>query len=274
MENLLELQKQFMLFLEVGMLDEAEQLIDQLMDSDLNRLATAWDLPRVAVLQVFSGCYNNIGMMHIAKSARTYEITEEIADMQEAARQAERCHEKSLDLFDISIEEIFYLPANYPLNKNFIFSLWGLGISSYFLERHAESRKYLQQCLRIPPEDEQAARWQSDASNYLHKIEKKPAQIRIKADTVIRHMFNRQLWNVRGSLLEWNSYAQPVLDEYTVRLNDRDANRLETLGIANLGALSGHILTLQTDDSCDLYRPLRLTEVAHEGLGFHIQVSK
>lgn len=247
--------------LDSGKMWEAEQLVDQLAELDPEVLAVSWSIRKDAPLLFISHFYNTIGTYYqqLAISANKQENREGVVA---AARNAERCHEKAFDLFDISAEDLLYLPSgDSPYNKNFIFTLWGLGASKYVLSKKEESREYLQLCLRLISHDEQAIRWQSEASTYLRLIEQKSVQIALRVRKAESNMFDSNLLVVEGELLEWDEYAKPMQQTFAVHLRSKDIESLETQGFKNPRALLGHVLVLISDPSGDLKRKMILLEI-------------
>jgi hypothetical protein len=239
----------------------AEQMVDQLTEVETNLLEQAWDLAPGEGRHYLAILYNNIGANYQSVGMQAHR-QQNRDGMTQAALGAERCHEKALDLYDMSAEDFLFFPPHTRFNKNLIFTFWGLGSVKYVLSKNAESQKYLLLCLRIKAEDEQAAAWQSDASHYLRLLDRKPVQIVVQAHDVMPNLLNPQLLHVKGELLEWDAYAKPLLKEYVVFFTDDDIARLETQGFRNGIALENHTLVLSSDASGDLRRPLRLVQVA------------
>lgn len=246
--------------LEAGEIAEAEQTVDDLAWFDLEDLETDWGLPEDGVRHYLSIFYNNIGLNYrIAGMEAVQEGNREAA--MEAAQGSERCHEKALDIYDLSAEEFMIFPSDSPINKNLIFTFWGLGGSKLVLGKTDESRKYLELCLRIPAEDEQAAAWQSEAGNYLRTLDQRAIRLVLKAQEVIPTLSNPQLLRVEGEVLECDAYTPPTQPAFPVYVDDEDIKRLEAQGVPNAIALEGHILVLESDESGDLRHPLHIVEV-------------
>jgi hypothetical protein len=251
-------------------LSVAEQELHQLTQHGIEELAKSWQVPEFGVQHFLSYTYNSVGLFYLQRGQIAYGRTRDEETITEAARQAERCHEHAVDVFDMAVDDIMLLPDLYPISvdeartfpgfrpigKIFIFTLWGLGISKYILKKHAESRKYLQYCLRITPEDEQTAAWQSDASNYLHKIEKKRVTIKLQIEDANVYLMEPDIIRAKGDLVAWDSYARPVLTEYKIRFDNESMTQIEVVRL--LLELEGQVVTLKTDETGDLYRPLYL----------------
>lgn len=261
MTSFADFQRRIFALLEVGDFDEAEGQVDVVVELGNAAAATVWEMPESLIPLLCSMLYNNIGMHKLGAGTAIFKRTRDKAALQEWTRGAQACHIKALDRFDMAAEDILYLPADSPLNKNFIFTLWGLGLTSYFLDEFDAARRYLTICLRIPPEDEQAAAWQSDASNYLHRVEKEPAQVVLQVQSMQPIPDQPQLWRVQGKLLGWDAYARPVLESYTVYVDPLDRARLTRVSTGPTVQWEGRTLVLQTGPSCDLFAPLRIVEI-------------
>jgi tetratricopeptide (TPR) repeat protein len=246
--------------LELEQVNEAELLVDQLADKDEDWLGREWELHGSGVRHYLSIFYNNIGLNYKVLGMDALRQEDSNAVML-ATQGAERCHEKALDMYDMSAEDFMYLPSESPFNKNLILTFYGLGSVKFVLGKHDESRKYLLLSLRIPAEDEQALSWQADASRFLRLLDQKPIRLALKVSDIMPSLFNPQLFRVRGDLLEWDSYAPPTTQEYIVQVSDHDIDRLESQGFRNAIGLEGYILILESDESGDLQRPLRLIDV-------------
>lgn len=251
---------QFQQLLTAGQMAEAERLVDDLAAIDPDELGKLWGFGKSGARHYLAIFFNNIGSNYQGRGIQAHQQNDR-AGMQVAAERAERCHEKAIDMYDISAEDFIYFPAHSPFNKNLIFTLWGLGSAKYVLGKNAESQKYLLLCLRFPPEDEQAIVWQSDASNYLRLLDRKPIQIALKAHSIMPTLLNPQMLRVEGELLEWGAYTKPRFKEYLIAVTDEEIDALAAKGFRNAIALEGHILVLRSHDSGDLRRPLRIVEV-------------
>ena len=91
---------------------------------------------------------------------------------------------------------------------------------------HHLARRIDERVAQAGAEDEQAAYWQSDASNYLRLLDAKPVRIVVKARSVMPNMFDPHLLQVEGDLLEWDSYARPMAEQFSVRVADDDIDAL------------------------------------------------
>lgn len=255
-------------------LSAAEHELRQLIQHGLENLAKSWEMTVFGVQMYLSYTYNAIGLFHLKRGQDEYRITKNVEAIMEAARNAERCHEQALDVFDMAADDILLLPDLHPISvdearefapnfqpigKNFIFTFWGLGISKYILKKHAESRKYLQYCLMITPEDEQAATWQSDASSYLHKIEKKRVTIKLHVKDTNVYLIEPEIIRAKGDVIAWDSYARPVLPEYKIWFDSESMSQADVVHL--LFILEGRVVTLQTDETGDLFRPLYLVDL-------------
>lgn len=246
--------------LEQGLVGEAERMIDRLADEDEDQLGSEWELHGSGALHYLSIFYNNIGMHYKAVGLDSLRQDDKNA-VALAAQGAERCHEKALDVYGIAADDFMYFPSASPFDKNLILTFYGLGSAKFVLGKHDESRKYLLLCLRFHAEDEQAASWQADASRFLRLLDQKPVRIVIKALDIMPSLFHPGFFRVRGDLLEWDSYAPPSMREYIVHVSDQDIDRLEAKGVRNAIGLEGSILIVESDESGDLQRPLRLIAV-------------
>jgi len=252
--------QQFQQFLATGNLTEAEHVVDEWAAMDGDELGEWWELDKNGARHYLSIFFNNLGAKYQAVGIQAHQQNQR-EDMQLAAHGAERCHEKALNLYDLSAEDFLYFPAHSPLNKNLIFTFWGLGSAKYVLGKPAESRKYLLLCLRISPEDEQATYWQADASNYLRLLDQKPVHLVLKAQDVMPNPLNPQLLKIEGEVLEWGAYGHPRLQTYLIMVSDEDITRLAAKGFRNAIALEGHTLVLCSHESGDLRKPLALVDV-------------
>ena len=241
-------------------LAEAEALVDEVAELDREALGDAWEFGSDLTSHALSMLYNNIGMGYW-KTGAAANTRGDGAASDRALRKAERCHEKALDMYDMSADDFMYLPANSPINKNTICTLRGLGVVKFGLGKEEESRKYLLVMVRIPAEDEQAAFWQGEGSHLLRQLDRKPVQIAIQAQSVRSDPVNPRILLVKGKLLEWGDYAEPIFKTYAASLEDTDLAQLVERGFRNAAGLEGHVLVLKTDDSGDLQRALRLVEI-------------
>lgn len=246
--------------LETGKLAETEQLLDEFAEMDPDDLDEEWGLGTGGARYHLSVFYNNVGANYhgLGREAQKQGQPDK---MLEAAEQAERCHEKALDMYDVSADDLTNLPAGSPLSKNVIFTFWGLGTSKFVLEKREESRKYLELCLIFSPEDEQAKFWQSDASSYLRVLDGKPVQIVVRVNAAMGNPFDPHILHVQGELLEWDSYVKPRRTEYHVYLTDDLIDELEAKGFRDPSTFEGAILVLNSHESGDLRRPMSLIQL-------------
>jgi hypothetical protein len=272
-----EIAKRFGSLLRAGSgapLSTAEQELRQLTQHGLEHLAKSWEMSVFGVQMYLSYTYNSIGLFHLKRGQSEYRITKNIETIMEAAQNAERCHEQALDVFDMAADDILLLPDLHPISvdeareyvadfqpigKNFIFTFWGLGISKYILKKHVESRKYLRYCLMITPEDEQSTTWQSDASNYLHKLEKKRVTVKLHVKDTNVYLMEPEIIQAKGDVVAWDSYARPMLPEYKIWFDSESMSQADVVRL--LLMLEGRVVTLQTDETGDLFRPLFLVDV-------------
>lgn len=155
---------------ESGNLAQAEQQLDLLADMDSDDLDRLWGFQSGQSAHYLSIFYNNVGLNYKSNGMEAVQRGDRNA-VTEAALGAERCHQKAWDMYDMAVEDVIFLPHIHPLNKNIIFTLWGLGSVKYVLGKHQESRKFLMLCIRLHPEDEQATAWQSDAHRFLRLLD-------------------------------------------------------------------------------------------------------
>jgi hypothetical protein len=248
--------------LDSGRLIEVEQLVDRLAMQDPASIAREWNVERSAVPLFISHFYNTIGTYY-QHAGREENKQGNRNGVVAAARNAERCHEKAFDLFDLAADDVLAFPSKpSPFTKNFIYTFWGLGATKYALEKQAESRKYLLLCLWLTPDDDQARKWQDEASTYLSLLERKPVRIALRVHKVVPSMFESQVFFVEGELLEWEEYTKPTQERYMVHVTDEDIARLEARGLKNALALRGRVVVLNSDPCGDLRRKMRLVEVA------------
>lgn len=153
--------------LETSRVGAAERIIDALAEEDAEALAGYWNMSKSAVEHCISIFYNNVGANHHGLGREALR-QQQWADSIQAAKDAERCHEKALDMYDMSAEDIMFFPSNHPIIKNFIMTFWGLAISKHVLGKSEESKKYLELCLRLPAEDDQARAWQQQAYSLIN----------------------------------------------------------------------------------------------------------
>ena len=256
-----EFQRQIFSLLEMEFFDEAEGQVDMVVELGDSAAATVWNMPEPLIPVLCSMLYNNIGMHRLRRTTEMFKRDRDKAALHAGALEAQGCHNKAMDRFDIAAEDILDMSDDTLKSKNFIFTLWGLGLTSYFLDQSDAARRYLSICLRVPAEDEQAATWHSDASNYLHKIEKEPAQVVIKVEAAEPILEEEDLWRVRGKLVSWDAYARPSIDTFKVYVDPLDTVRLTGLGSGTSVQWVGRTLVLRTGPSCDLFAPLSIVEV-------------
>ena len=180
MESIEAVGEKVLEYAQSGEIEEAERLIDTLAELDPRQLDRQWGVGTNMSRYYLSLFYNNVGVSYKERGSEAFHLND--ADrLMIAAFGAERCHEKAFDMYDMSAEEIMYLPANYPFSKHLIYTLCGLGSAKYVLRKTAESRKYLLLCLRLPAADPDTEKWQSAASHYLRLLDGKPVQIALEA---------------------------------------------------------------------------------------------
>jgi hypothetical protein len=238
----------------------AEAILDGFADLEPDELGRSWGLDPYMGSHFLSNLYNIIGHKYNRNGIEAVWRNDRDA-MLTAAREAERCHEKAWDLYDMGAEDVMYLPYINPLNKNIVFTFWGLGSAKYVLSKHEESRKFLLLCVRLSLEDEQVAVWQSDASHYLRLLDAKPVQLALRVASVMPSILNPHLIQITGGLLEWGAYTKPLQTDYFVYVSSEDMDWLTAQGYRNSFALEGRTLVLKSDATGDLSRPCRITEV-------------
>lgn len=152
-----------------GYFAQAEQQIDNLAEMDSDELETMWGLQSGQGNHNLSVLYNYIGLRYqdLAAFSVQQNQSEQVVRIIE---DAERCHEKALNMYDASPADWLFEPSNSPRNKNYICTLAGLGSTKFLLRKFKESREFLLLCTRIKAEDEQVAVWQSQAALMLEAM--------------------------------------------------------------------------------------------------------
>lgn len=151
-------------------LDEAEEIIDQYADREVADLAEFWALGEFQTRDALSVFYNHIGIAHRRHGLAALQRDDSVNGLA-SMRAAHRCHEKALDMYDISPDDFMLYPVGSPIDKNLLCTFWGLGTTKFVLDQVAEARKYLLLCVRFQSVDAQTERWQVEAVHYLRHLE-------------------------------------------------------------------------------------------------------
>lgn len=306
MISLEEEMQEVVRLLESGYVQEAETMVDNLVRRDISNLVILCEMPEGMLRHNISIFYNNIGAnyYHIGTLALRRNDQEGAI---KAAFDAERCHQKAIDLYNISLEDFMYFPDQHPIIKNVIFACWGLGRSKIALMKDQESKKYFEYAVKFGVSnktDEQIQTWVRASFEWLRKLDHfsptssipqqhntsgvpgssvwdkqiseywrffdqyKPKKVVVQATLVSPVIFNPQLCRITVIWLDWGlSPNKPPIDELPVLVTGEDVDKLEQQGLTTPASLEGHILELTPDESASNGRVFRIAHV-------HIQTSR
>jgi len=149
-----------------GSFVQAEQKIDKLAQIDSDELDKMWGFQPGGGVHCLSIFYNQIGFNYRELVGKAIDQNDEDR-LITIIQNAERCHRKAMDLYEISAEDMKSYPDNSPFNDNFISTLAGLGITKFWLRKFDESRAFLLACTGIQAKNERVARLQSEAALML-----------------------------------------------------------------------------------------------------------
>lgn len=176
MISLEEVMQDVLRLLELDHAQAAEGMIDNLVSGGITNLVVPWEMPESIVRHNISMFYNNIGANYYHTGTLALRQNDGQAAMK-AAYDAERCHQKAFDLYDMSLEDFMYFPNQHPIMKNVIFICWGLGRSKIALMKDHESKKYFEYCIKFGlsyKTDEQIQSWVRASFEWLRKLDQFP----------------------------------------------------------------------------------------------------